>query len=267
LLDSHEDLLQTEEGKVFDAFQRQLASSVELDAMKRQIRWLSQQPEMSRALSMEQQAELRWLVMRLVGESAAVIDARARSERDVKGFLRTGLASEHHRVGRLLNDVLAQAGALDWSRQAVRRCPSPLPPLGFGNPALPLVERLRFKNLDQGLQPILELVEQSADLDQVDADFWHGFDSLDRMALVDQTRQLLREQGRAMSIAEIARHIPTKHDLEALTVWLTLAMEGELPMLENEQLELRDETGLALRFTLPKAEMHAEILNQLSIEL
>jgi hypothetical protein len=267
LLDSHESLLQTEEGKVFDAFQRQLASSVELDAMKRQIRWLSQQPEMSRALSMEQQAELRCLVMRLVGESSAVIDARARSERDVKGFLRTGLASEHHRVGRLLNDILAQAGAVDWSRQALRRTPSPLPPMGFGNPALPLVERLRFKDLDQGLQPILELVEQNADLDQVDADFWQGFDSLDRTALVDQTRQLLHERDNTMSIAEIARQIPTKHDLEALAVWLTLAMEWELPMPETDRLELTDENGVALCFTLPKAELSADILDQMSIEL
>lgn len=114
---------------------------------------LMDRPELRKALNRDQRSELRWLVMRLVDESAAVIEARARGERDLKGFLRTGLASEHHRVGQLLNEILAQAAAVDWSRQALRRSPGPLPPVGFPNGSLPLVERLRFKDLEEGIRP------------------------------------------------------------------------------------------------------------------
>jgi hypothetical protein len=59
--------------------------------------------------------------MRLVKESETVIQARARIERDVKGFLKTGLAAEHHRVGLLLNEILREALNIDWASAAVRR--------------------------------------------------------------------------------------------------------------------------------------------------
>ncbi len=112
---------------MFDAFQRQLAHSVELESMKRSIRSLMGRRVVQKALAREQQSELRWLIMRLVSETETVIRARERSERDVKGFLTTGLASEHHRVGRLLNDLLPRRRSIDWSSRAVRRAPSPLP--------------------------------------------------------------------------------------------------------------------------------------------
>ncbi len=59
LLESHALLLQTDEGKVFDAFQRQLAHSVELESMKRSIRSLMGRRVVQKALAREQQSELR----------------------------------------------------------------------------------------------------------------------------------------------------------------------------------------------------------------
>lgn len=267
LLDGHDALLQTDEGQVFDSFQQQLTRSVELDNMKQQIRSLSTQAAMRKALNREQQTELRWLVMRLVKESAVVIEARARSERDVKGFLRTGLANEHHRVGEVLNELFVQAAAIDWSRQPVRRAPGPLPPVGFGNSSLPLVERLRFKDLEDGLQPVLDLVEQHSSLDDMDDEFWSAFDALDRRALVDQTRRLLDEQGRPMSVAEIATRLPPSHDLEALALWLTLGLEAGLPLNGREQVELSDPDGAATRFTLPRVELSAAALAGIELDL
>jgi len=44
-----------------------------------------------------------------------VFQARARSERDVKGFLKTGLAAEHHRVGQLLGEIFQEMLQLDSS--------------------------------------------------------------------------------------------------------------------------------------------------------
>ncbi len=268
LLESQDELLQTDEGKVFDAFQQQLARSLELDAMQERIRTLMKRPAAAKALGWEQQMELRHLRMRLVAESGVVIRARQRSERDVKGFLKTGLASEHHRVGQLLNDLFAQAALLDWERQATRRAASPLPPLGIANPSLPVLERLRFKNQEEEIQASLDLMEQNADLDAIDDEFWNAFDSLDRQALLNETRQLLAKENRPMSVAEIAAILRPSHDLEALALWLAVALEAEIPMGEAiEQLELEAEDGIRYRFTLPKVQLDREILDGIELDL
>jgi hypothetical protein len=109
LLDGHDELLDSPEGRVFHAFHQQLGRSVELDNIKHRLRTILGHPAAQSGLTRQQQVELRWLIMRLVKESAEVIQARARSERDVKGFLKTGLAAEHHRVGALLNEIFEQA--------------------------------------------------------------------------------------------------------------------------------------------------------------
>ena len=106
---------------------------------------------------------------------------RARSEREVSQFMKTGQAAENQRVGQLLNEILQQALDIDWQRQAVRRQPVPLPPLGVALSGLPLIERLRIKSLDGGDQNAdLLLTTQYADLDQVEDEFWQAFEGLDR---------------------------------------------------------------------------------------
>jgi hypothetical protein len=131
LLDGHDELLDSPEGRVFHAFHQQLGRSVELDNIKHRLRTILGHPAAQSGLTRQQQVELRWLIMRLVKESAEVIQARARSERDVKGFLKTGLAAEHHRVGALLNEIFEQALDMDWGSQALRRQPGPLPPIAL----------------------------------------------------------------------------------------------------------------------------------------
>ncbi|GJG96834.1 hypothetical protein CBA19C6_20115 [Cupriavidus pauculus] len=89
LLNSHDELLETAEGKVFRGFQQQLGRTAELDAMKHRLRLIVRHPATRSALNAHQENELRWLIIRLVDESAAVIRARAelvpgnrRSERE-----------------------------------------------------------------------------------------------------------------------------------------------------------------------------------------
>ena len=53
--------------------------------------------------------------------------SRARSERDVRGFITTGLAIEQLRVGALLKDNFQVALEVDWQSQKVRRSLSPSP--------------------------------------------------------------------------------------------------------------------------------------------
>ncbi len=85
----------------------------------------------------------------MLQESERVIQARAKSERDVRGFLKSGLADEHIRVGALLQDIFLAALEVDWQSQKVRRLPAPLPPLAISAGNLPLPERLLVKQIDQ----------------------------------------------------------------------------------------------------------------------
>jgi Protein of unknown function (DUF3375) len=258
LLDGHDDLLDSAEGRVFHAFHQQLGRSVELDNMKHRLRTILNHPAAQSGLSPQQQIELRWLIMRLVKESAAVIQARARSERDVKGFLKTGLAAEHHRVGALLNEIFQEALNIDWSTQAMRRNPSPLPPIAPANGALPVIERLLFKAVDHDQQRDLELNRQCADLAEVEEDFWSAFDGLDRQALLQQTIELLQKDDVSMSVADLARRLPPTHDLETIALWLSVAREADVPIgAEREAVDVVAKEGTRLRFDIPKVELNA----------
>lgn len=268
LLDSHDQLLETPEGQVFHGFHEQLSRSVELDNMKRRLRDILQRPEASRALSRHQQTELRRLVHQLVSESAGVIRARARSERDVKGFLKTGLAAEHHRVGQLLNEIFETVLDLDWEQASVRRQLGPLPPVAIGSGNLPLIERLLFKVMDDDERELLELTEQFADMDDIEDDFWQAFDSLDRQALVRKTIALLAKIGKPMTIAQLSRQLPPTHDLETLALWLSMAREAELPITDTgETLEIEDREGGRLRFHIPRVALTYEVLQNIDWEL
>lgn len=252
LLDGHDTLLETPEGRVFQAFHQQLQQEIELEAMKRRLRIILQHPQAGTALTLSQQIDLRWLVMRLVRESASVIRTRSRSERDVRSFLRTGLAAEHHRVGQLLNEVFRHAQMLDWGLATTRRQPSCLPPIAIACGGLPLVERLRFKSLDQQALRDLNLQRMAADIDQIDEEFWSSLDSLDREALVRDTLDLMRASDQPLSLASLAQQLPPTHDLESFAVWLGMAREANCPVgQDRETLDLITRDDRTLRFHVP----------------
>ena len=149
LLEGHASLLNTQEGRVFENFQQQLDRQSELSEMRQRIRSILAHPAAQQALDDLQQSSLRLLVSQLIKEAKVVQQVRARSEREVSQFMKTGQAAENQRVGQLLNDILQQALEVDWQRQAVRRQPAPLPPIGISLAGLPLIERLRVKSLEQ----------------------------------------------------------------------------------------------------------------------
>jgi hypothetical protein len=258
LLDGHDLLLSTPEGRVFQGFQQQLGRSQELDQMKLRLRAILRHPTAAKAFTPVQQDELRWLVMRLVGESSAVIRARARSERDVRNFLKTGLAAEQHRVGMLLNALFREAQHLDWRDTSVLRTLGSLPPIGISLAGVPLVERLRFKALDAETRKELALQMQRTDLSDVDEEFWSAFDGLDREALVMETLALLRRTGASMTWSDLVTHLPPTHDLESLALWLSMAREVDKEFGDSwEALRVTDREGQDWQFTLPSVTLHA----------
>lgn len=268
LLDSHDHLLETPEGQVFHNFHVQLSQTIELDNMKHRLRNILVTQEANRALNRQQQNELRKLVHHLVSESAGVIRARARSERDVKGFLKTGLAAEHHRVGQLLNEILETALDIDWGQTTIRRQTTPIPPVAINANNLPLIERLRFKIIDDDKEELLELTEQFTNLDDIDNDFWEAFNTLDRQALIEETIKVLANHEGAMTIAQLSQYIHPIHDLETFALWLSMAREGELSVTEEkETVDFLDTAGQRIRFHIPRIELTHHALKTIDWDL
>ena len=202
LLDGHASLLNTQEGRVFDSFHLQLSNQTELTEMRQRIRQILAHPATETALDGLQRSAFQLLVQQLIKEAKVVQGVRARSEREVSLFMKSGQAAENQRVGQLLNEVLEQALHVDWARQAVRRQPAPLPPLGVALHSVPLIERLRVKSLEGGERAALLLRTEYAELDQLENEFWLAFEGLDREALLRSTLQVLAQHGKPMTLAD-----------------------------------------------------------------
>lgn len=270
LLDGQEALLNTPEGRVFDGFQQQMRQTVELDNMRERVRNIVSHPAASKALTQAQLGDLRLLRMRLVSESQLVLQARARSEKDVKGFLKTGLAVEHHRVGKLLNEILNVAQDLDWQRQKVRRAGASLPPTGLAlaNNLLPAVERLRFKSQVSEDAGELDLAEKAADLSELGEAFWEALDGLDREAMLQDTLALLAKQEQPLTLAELAERLPLEHDLETLSLWLGMAREAGITILPDQvqPLLVTDANAQRWLFHVPEVALSKEAFDDMDWE-
>lgn len=268
LLNDQEALLNTAEGRVFDSFQQQLRQPGALTTMSEQLRVILSHPAAESALSRIQRHDLRWLVKRLVDESQSVLQARSRSERDVRGFMKTGLAAEHHRVGQLLNTLLALATEIDWQRQAIRKKEVPLPAVGVPVTGIPAIERLRFKEADNDAEQALDLSNHATDLTQIGNDFWDAFNGLDRQALIQQTLHLLAQEQRPVSLAELATLLPPLHDLETFAIWISMAREAGINVQDEqrEYVELNDGVN-RWRFNLPLTGLDIQSLKDIDWEL
>ncbi len=273
LLDGHASLLSTQEGRVFESFQQQLDNQSELAEMRARIRNILNHPASKQALDDLQHSTLRLLVQQLIKEAKVVQGVRARSEREVSQFMKTGQAAENQRVGQLLNDILQQALDIDWQRQSVRRQSAPLPPLGVALAGLPLIERLRIKSIDGGGQGAeLLLTTHYADLDQVEDEFWQALEGLDRQALLQQTLAVLEHSGQPMTLAALAEALPPdEHDLEALTLWMAVACEAGLAWGDGqEQITTTDpqqSPAQEWRFTVPHVALDAAAVRSVGGDL
>ncbi|MCB1098865.1 MAG: DUF3375 domain-containing protein [Verrucomicrobiae bacterium] len=264
LLEGNDALVNTPEGQVFEGFHQQLVQTAELERMKERLRSILDNEATGTALERKQKADLRQLVSRLVQESERVIQARARSERDVRGFLKSGLADEHLRVGAILQDLLQVALEVDWQSQKVRRTPGPLPPVAIAIPGLPVIERLLVKDATTKQEDELDLSVSSADPTLMDDEFWHAYRSLDRAALFQSTIDHLQASGRPLTIGELAAALPPSHDLETLSYWLAMARECGIEITGAEEtIDLPNDQGDGngwTRFTTPRVELtHAGV--------
>jgi len=264
LLYGHEALIQTSEGQVFESFYAQLAKTTEIEEMKSRLRSILVNNNTDRALQRKQKADLRQLVARLVQESERVIQARAKSERDVRGFLKSGLADEHMRIGAILQDIFHAALEVDWQSQAVRRQPSPLPPLAMCLSNLPLIERLLVKQLDQGGNDEIDLTVAEADLAVMDQELRNALQALDRARLFEATFTHLQASVKPLTLGELAQALPPTHDLETLAYWLAMARQAGITLDERtESIDLRDERDVWTRFCVPALELDYESVKEL----
>lgn len=269
LLDSHDDLVQTPEGQVFESFHEQLVKPLELNRMKSRLQSILQSEETPRSLDRQERQELHTLIPNLVSESRGVIHARSRSERDVRSFLKSGLADEQVRVGALLQELLRIGLDIDWASQKVRRSASPLPPMAvaIAQPNIRLAERLTFRDGIEDDMQDLDLSEQDSGLGELGDDFWQAFQALDRLKLFEDTLEQLKQSGESLTLAMLAELLPPTHDLETLSYWLGMARAaGVILSDEIEEIDIKDETEGIFRFVVPKAGLDYEDLHDLKTE-
>ena len=102
----------------------------------------------------------------------------------------------------------------------------------------------------------------------MDGDFWQSFEGLDREALLQQTLQALTQHGQPMTLAELAAALPPgQHDLETLALWLSMAREAGIELLDGEeQLETQDGEH-SWTFTVPRVALDGAQLAQTNWEL
>ncbi len=256
LLDGYEALVETVEGKVFESFHQQLVKTAELEQMKSRLRMILEDEHADLALQRKQKSDLRLLVTRLVQESERVIQARARSERDVKAFLKSGLADEQIRVGAVLQDLFQVALEIDWQSQKTRRSPAPLPPVAVSTPNLPLVDRFLVKQLSADASEELDFTCDEADPTSLDAEFWLAYEALDREQLFQTTLEHLQASRQPLTIGDLAAALPPHHDLETLAYWLAMAREAGIEIKqETETIELFDDDGEWTRFQTPLVDL------------
>ena len=254
-------------GQVFESFHEQLVKPLELDRMKARLKSILHNEAAQRSLDRHQRHELHTLIPNLVSESRGVIGARARSERDVRSFLKSGLADEQIRVGALLQELLSAGLNIDWSSQKVRRSPSPIPPVAMANPTFKLAERLTFRDGAEEEIPDLVLDEQTSELGELGEDFWQAFHALDRVQLFEETLALLKHAGKPLTLAALAEALPPTHDLETLSYWLGMAREAGVTLsAEVETVDLTDEVEGSFRFTVPSVCLDHENVQQLDTE-
>ncbi|WOP14196.1 DUF3375 family protein [Ottowia sp. SB7-C50] len=230
LLDSHDALLQSPEGHVFHGFYEQLQGAGGLTEMAARLKEIRTHALAASAFNDQQRSDLHWLIPLLVRESRQVMDARARSESDVRSFMQTGLAAEHHRVGQLVQQVLHAALGLDWSRQALRRTSADVPPVALafaqGNHQIKPLDRLVYSDGTDAPQPTLSFDEQPVNLHDMDDAFWAAFDTLDEAALLARTAAVLVDHPDGLHWPDLVRALPPEHDLQTLAVWLDAALHG-----------------------------------------
>jgi hypothetical protein len=132
---------------------------------------------------------------------------------------------------------------------------------------VPVIERLRVKEVLDTDDLALDLSEQYTNLDDFEGDFWSSFNSLDRSALLADTCDYVSTQDRALSVSDLAKHFEPQHDLESITLWLSLAREAECPIpKKTDSFELRPDAHTRIRYTVPRVSLSKDTLATINWE-
>ena len=130
------------------------------------------------------------------------------------------------------------------------------------------MERLRFKEWQSDVAEVLDLLPQDGQLNDLDDEFWESFDGLNQIALLARTSELLEDYPGDMSIADIAQAIPPSHDLEAISLWLSMAMASDtVKEAQSEQLDIEEGDGAIVRFTVPKVALNSDAVQGMDFEV
>ena len=256
-------MIETSEGQVFESFYAQLVKTTEIEEMKRRMRSILANDNATRAGTETKSRPWAVGAAHVAGIGTSHPSA-AKSERDVRGFLKSGLADEQIRVGALLQDIFQAALEVDWQSQKVRRLPAPLPPLAVSAGNLPLPERLLVKQIDPVNGGELNLTVSEADPAEMDGELWQALRAMNRAELFETTVAHLRASGQRLTIGGLAEALPPTHDLETLAYWLAMARQAGFEIDGRmETVDLQNDAADWTRFHVPAVELGFESVKDL----
>ncbi|MFW2178320.1 MULTISPECIES: DUF3375 family protein [unclassified Moraxella] len=267
LLNSHEALINTPEGRVFQGFNQALQRE-ELELLKYHIREILSYEVASTTLTQKQRSNFYYLTQLLNKEAGHVIHAKQRIEHDVRSFIQTELAVEHHRVGDLLKQVFNEALDMDWQSASLRQTPSNLPPLAINVDKINAIERLMVKEVKSEQALSLDLgINQTVDLADLDMTFWQALEGLDRQAWFKQTQQALQQANQPLTLSALAEILPLPeyYDMEAIAMWLEIARATGSAFTGAYEPLQRIQDGEIWQFTIPQVTLTAEQMQHLDL--
>ena len=271
LLDSHEQLINTPEGRVFYNFNQALQRDT-LDALKDHIRQIISYPITAQSLNARQLYEFSQLTYTLTREARRVNRAKQQIEHDVKNFVQSVQSSEHHRVGALLKQLFQYALAIDWQNRSTQQSFRNYPHFAPAVHRVPIVARTSINQaLVHDEVTTLNLQTKHVSLDQFDSSFWQAFDRLDEAAWLQQIKDSLQTIGQPVSVAALLRcqAPPKRHDLEAIAFLMALARYVAANFdhaIDYEYVDLIDEQGALWRYRLPKVVLEYPIVAKIQLE-
>lgn len=268
LLDAHEQLINTVEGRVFHSFNQALQRE-ELDHLKHNIRTILNYPIARHSLNATQRNHFYYLTRTLNKEAGQVIRAKQRIERDVRNFIQTGYATEHHRVGELLKQIIYEAKQIDWQSANQRHLPSVLPPVGIELEKIHTIQRVVIKEIKSDTALTLDFSTPATDLADVDVSFWQALDGLDRQDWFKQTKQVLSQSSCALSVSELVVRLPLPeaYDMEAIAMWLEMAhATHSIIQDETETVVIPRQNGETWQFHVPLIKLSAQQVVSLDLD-
>lgn len=246
-IEQAEALQETEAGSAFSSFYALLAQKQRTDEFREQLRQIVQDPRSSKYLSDKQRHHFKTLLSHLNREGDRIFTIRRDTAENLKQFIESGAAAEHHASAKLLKELAQLALNL---RRADLPLDTAIPlPLNSGKANTNTPFAYRLLEPSERINP--ELPPPVPDNDTPTADTLAEINPLPIHQIAAGMKTVLQQHG-SLSLAGISQHYPITLDLGELTARIRIAQAvGAAELPERENIDFHTRTGKHYRASIP----------------